>query len=243
MGFDGKTPAFHWFTDERTGGSFAVKDISKLAELTKAKREEFKAGKGVRFAPADEMSRKDLQAAARRIGMPATVSSEKIREVLRVLQKSPSTWTKDELKKVAGRLYLHQIYRGESVAKVEQEGLTAGMVDRLDAFLGSGFTFNQSLKKPTALFLAGDLTFRSADSGRISKTKRPIAMIDPDGTIKKGDGAIDTVHGALRDPQQPRFAAPQNRTEEGVRANRKQIISRIDQLAKQGMEDIKSGNR
>ena len=151
----------------------------------------------IRFrGEVEEMSRKDLQQEAKRIGAPANQSTAALLRIARVANNNPSTWTKEDLNTIVPYLYIHQIFREESVAPVEQDGLNSGMVDPLSNFVRGGFTWNRSLEHPTAVFFGGSLTFKG-DSGRISGSEPPVAMIESDKVIAKKD--IDAVIDSLRD--------------------------------------------
>ena len=76
------------------------------------------------------LNRRDLQQAAKQLGLPATGCTERIARLLRLATSNPVTWSRENFDEILPHLSVHQDLRGNTdVDVLLREGICRGMVD------------------------------------------------------------------------------------------------------------------
>lgn len=137
------------------------------------------------------MTRTELQAGLRQLGLPATGSSETLKRLLDVAQCHPRTWSVTDFQLIAPCLSVHQDLRRdpqvsayERMAAIRREGLRTGMVDSLEAIAfgrsRSQWSWSGRLHGvPTYAFVSGALRFAAEGNPRLAPGNVPLFAFLP----------------------------------------------------------------
>ena len=169
------------------------------------------AQRGVAQGAAD-MTRKELQSLLSAKGLPATGTTETLRELATVVGKNPEDWTRSEFDLARPHILVHQDFRsGNDPAKILKEGLTRGQVDRLsgldpgaDRHTWSWGGKFQGTPGGAYLMWPGDINYSSGTSPWM-RSGKPFMHISP----AKGDDPFTAITGSRRAADEVAEAAPE----------------------------------
>jgi len=182
------------------------RDLSRIGWATGGLMLPFVAGstlrkivqRGVAQGAAD-MTRKELQSLLSAKGLPATGTTETLRELATVVGKNPEDWTRSEFDLARPHIRVHQDFRsGNDPAKIMKEGLTRGQVDPLSGVGPGADSWSwggnfQGTPGGAYLMWPGDINYSSGTSPWM-RSGKPFMHISP----AKGDDPFTAITGSRR---------------------------------------------
>lgn len=172
--------------------------------------------------------RRAVQQRAKELGLPANWTTKEIAELVRIAEKNPYEWTREEFNTLAPHLSIHQDLRpgsNERVGQIMERGLPSGMVDSVGNWVEGRHTwaFGEMAGDNAYLFISGGLKYRPGNSNPwLAEGNMPIAHIKTKpgqkdiyealvasrpqaspAAARRGQAMPDAVHGDKRPlPQQ-----------------------------------------
>lgn len=143
------------------------------------------------------LSRKEVQAKAKEMGLPATGKTEQIQQAIDILGKHPSEWSKQEFDLVAPHLWIHQDTKpgsAERVQSIMQNGLNGGMADNLGSIANGSWSWARKLLGSDAYVLPPNVKYRPGDSGYLGEGNKPLFHIKPE----KGQDVYEALKQATK---------------------------------------------
>ena len=143
------------------------------------------------------LSRKDVQAKAKEMGLPATGKTDEIQKRIDILGKHPSEWTREEFDAVSPHLWIHQDTKPGSADRVQsimQNGLNGGMADNLGSIANGSWSWARRLLGSDAYVLPPNVKYRPGDSGYLGEGNKPLFHIKPE----KGQDVYEAIKMATK---------------------------------------------
>jgi hypothetical protein len=126
-------------------------------------------------------SRKELQAIAKRLGLPATGKTDEIAELVGIAQKNPHSWSRGEYDKIKEYLSVHQDVRPDSASRVGsimERGLDSGMVDSVGNMEAGRWAWAKGpLGGDAYLFTSGGLKYQPQKNAWLAPGNKPLAHV------------------------------------------------------------------
>lgn len=149
-----------------------------------------------------DLSRSEVQAHAKDLGLPARGTTESIAELIRLVSSDPREWTHDEFANIGQHLSFHQMLRNPTDADVQDvlaNGLKSGMVDSVGNHLSGAWTWSRGRLSgvPTAVFISGALKYKSSQSPYLAPGNKPLFVFRPE---KEQDFYEAVIRTAVRNP-------------------------------------------
>ena len=139
------------------------------------------------------LTRSELQAEAKSLGLPATGKTEEIRKLVDIIKSDPKSWSPEDYKLVSPHLAIHQDFKPNSSERVESimnQGLNSGMVDYLRNLNSGNWSFSKGLIGSDAyIFPTGSLKYKSASDPHLAPGNIPLFSISP----QKGQDIYEAI--------------------------------------------------
>ncbi len=129
------------------------------------------------------LNRRDLQQAARRLGLPATGRTERIARLLHIATSNPLTWRLEDFDEILPHLSVHQDVRGNADVEILlREGLCRGMVDPAAALEPGAKAWSWArgyLGLGAFVLVTGSLRFAGNGNPRLGPGNLPLFHVRP----------------------------------------------------------------
>lgn len=149
--------------------------------------------RGSQFS-ADPLSRAQLQAELKSLGLPATGSTANMQKLHSVANTDPRSWSREDFELIMPHLSIHQDmgrHSDSETASIMRDGLNAGQVDSLSNVVsGKSWSWSKGMTGGKVYALStGNLKFKPNGNASLSEGNVPLFMF----TAEKGQDVFEAI--------------------------------------------------